>query len=67
MTSESIILNLLVESVRESLQTIMTDGLNGPKKMDDLRKYYLELASRVCEGITPDHYDRWLKWAKENG
>ncbi|MGO2677864.1 MAG: hypothetical protein ACTH9S_10635 [Lactococcus lactis] len=35
--------------------------------MDDLRKYYLELASRVCEGITPDHYDRWIKWAKENG
>lgn len=33
MTSESIILNLLVESVR----------------------------------ITPDHYDRWIKWAKENG
>ena len=35
--------------------------------MDDLKAYYLELASRVCEGITPDHYDRWIKWAKENG
>nr|WP_023164640.1 hypothetical protein [Lactococcus lactis] len=35
--------------------------------MDDLRKYYLELASRVCDGITPGHLDEWLKWAKANG
>ncbi|WP_288625041.1 hypothetical protein [uncultured Lactococcus sp.] len=35
--------------------------------MDDLRKYYLELASRVCEGITSGHLDEWLKWANANG
>ncbi|MDT2909113.1 hypothetical protein [Lactococcus lactis] len=35
--------------------------------MDEIRKYYLELASRVCEGITPRHLDEWLKWAKANG
>lgn len=35
--------------------------------MPELKDYYLELASRVCDGLTPDHYDRRLKWAKENG
>jgi len=35
--------------------------------MNELRKYYLELASRVREGITPGHLDEWLKWAKANG
>lgn len=35
--------------------------------MNEIRKYYLELASRVCEGITPRHLDEWLKWAKANG
>ena len=35
--------------------------------MNDLRKYYLELASRVCDGITPGHLDEWFKWAKANG
>lgn len=35
--------------------------------MPELKDYYLGLASRVCDGITPEHYDRWLKWAKENG
>ena len=34
---------------------------------DELKDYYLELASRVCDGITPGHLDEWLKWAKENG
>lgn len=34
--------------------------------MDKLKNYYLELANRVCEGVTPDHYDKWLIWAKEN-
>lgn len=34
--------------------------------MDELRDYYLELASRVCDGLTPEHFDRWLKWAEEN-
>lgn len=35
--------------------------------MNEIRKYYLELASRVCDGITPWHLDEWIKWAKANG
>lgn len=35
--------------------------------MNEIRKYYLELASRVCDGITSEHLDEWLKWAKANG
>ena len=34
--------------------------------MNEIRKYYLELASRVCDGITPSHLDEWLKRAKAN-
>ena len=35
--------------------------------MNEIRKYYLELASRACDGITTGHLDEWLKWAKANG
>ncbi|MGN8065489.1 hypothetical protein ACTCUF_02970 [Lactococcus lactis] len=35
--------------------------------MNEIRKYYLELASRVCDGLTPGHLDEWLKWAKATG
>lgn len=31
-----------------------------------LRDYYLERASRVCSGVTADHYDRWKKWSEKN-
>lgn len=34
--------------------------------MDKLRAYYVELAERVCVGVTAEHYDRWHKWAIEN-
>lgn len=30
------------------------------------RDYFLEQASRVCEGVTEDHYNRWKKWAESN-
>lgn len=31
-----------------------------------LRDYYLERASRVCSGVTVEHYERWRKLLKEN-
>lgn len=31
-----------------------------------LRDYYLERASRVCSGVTVEHYDRWKKWSEKN-
>lgn len=35
--------------------------------MNKLKNYYLELAGRVCTGVKPEHYNRWYKWAKEQG
>lgn len=30
-----------------------------------IRDYYLERASRVCSGVTVEHYERWRKLLKE--
>lgn len=37
------------------------------KVFSDVRRdYFLERASRVCEGVTVEHYNRWKKWSETN-
>lgn len=31
-----------------------------------IRDYYIERASRVCSGVTVDHYERWKNWSRKN-
>lgn len=40
----------------------MNESENNPMANDKMRDVYLSLASRVCEGLTPSHYDKYVSW-----
>lgn len=29
---------------------------------DELRDYYLELAFQICDGVTSEHYEKYVTW-----
>lgn len=36
-----------------------------PMASDRMCEFYLTLASKVCEGLTPSHYDTYVSWYYE--